>query len=147
MYNERSRTDSVRTPQYICDWVEDTFGKYYDPCPLIPNWSPTQHKNGLTTEWEDINFVNPPFSKGYLFLKKAYTQATDGKIVIFLCKISLLGRKCFQGMCDIVLFKKQIAFPGYGGRVPRFVCCLLIFHKNNQDKYYFFEKLAGLEFN
>jgi len=144
----KSRTDSVRTPTYILDWMSKTYGpSYFDPCPLVENWSADKHTDGLAIDWKKINFVNPPFSKGSMFLKKVYKEAAQGRTIVFLCKTELTGRKCFRGMCDIIFFKTPVSFPGYGNKSPRFVCCLLLFHKNAQDKYFFFESLTGSEFN
>lgn len=143
----KSKTDSVRSPDYIFEFVEKTFGLYFDPCPLVENWDPEKNQDGLEIEWGDVNFVNPPFSRGCRFLKKAYEQHEKGKTVIFLCKTEVTGRKSFAGNCDIVFFKKPVCFPGYAGRAPPFVCCMLIFHSKSQNKFFFFEDLEGGEFN
>ena len=143
----RSRTDSVRTPPHILSWMRETFGEYFDPCPYIEDWSADKHTNGLKIDWKDLNYVNPPFSKGFLFLKKAYKEVAKGKTIVFLCKTEMTGRKCFKGMCDIIFFKTPVSFPGYGGTPPRFVCCLLVFHKSACNKFFFYETLVGTEFN
>ena len=142
----KSKTDSVRSPKYIFDWVKATWGMYFDPCPFIENWSAEKHIDALKIDWESVNYVNPPFSRACRFIKKAYEQHAKGKTIIFLCKTELTGRKSFKGNCDIVFFKQPVCFPAYGGKAPPFVCCLLIFHPKSQNKFYFFEELLGDEF-
>jgi hypothetical protein len=142
----KSKTDSVRSPKYILDWVKKNWGMYFDPCPYVENWSSEKHTDGLKIEWGKVNYVNPPFSKSCSFLKKTYIEHTKGKIVVFLCKTSITGRKSFKGNCDIIFFRNAVCFPGYEGRPPPFVCCLLIFHPKSNNSFYIFEALVGNEF-
>lgn len=146
MFN-KSKTDSVASPQFIMDWTRATFGTFFDPCPLIENWDPDKHTNGLAIEWGAVNYVNPPFSKACRFVKKAYEEYAKNKVIVLLCKTELTGRKTFKGLCDIVFFRKPVCFPKYKGKAPPFVCCLLVFHPRSANNFYFFEELSGKEFN
>lgn len=135
-----AKKDSVRSPKYILDWVRRTFGKFHDPVPYNPKWDPATHADALKTEWKKLSYVNPPFSKGYLFLKKACLEWKKGKTVILLIKLDTLGRKNFSACkgAEIVFFRKPVIFPPHE-RAPRFGVCLLIFRANKTStKYSFF---------
>ena len=132
-----SKTNSVRTPRYILQWVRKKFGKIYDPVPFNPNFGKGD-KDALTTEWKKVNYVNPPFAQTVQFLKKSVEQWKKGRTVIFLCKLDTLGRQAFVPGCEIVLFKKPVIFPGYDN-VPRFSVCLLLYRAGKKSsKYSFF---------
>lgn len=66
-------TDNYKTPE----WLKLPF---FDPCPLNPEF------NGLEIEWEEWNFVNPPYSNPLIWVKKAIEESKKGKHVILLLK-------------------------------------------------------------
>jgi hypothetical protein len=146
MFFAKSKSDSVRTPDYILEWVTNTFGEWFDPTPFQLHFDPEKHQDGLVIPWKTTNYCNPPFSIAYKFLRKCYKEYKVGNITVFLCKTDLLGRKCFRGMCDIVFFHNKVRFPGYGDKPPRFSCCMLVFHAGADNKFLFFEELGGDEF-
>ena len=45
------------TPEDLMKQLNDEFGFTFDPCP----YPKPEDFNGLTAEWGDINYVNPPF--------------------------------------------------------------------------------------
>ena len=144
----KSSSDTVRTPDYILDWVTNTFGDYFDPTPFCPDFDPGKHVDGLEIPWKKLSYCNPPFSKASKFLRKCYQEnkPSSKKTTIFLCKLELLGRIAFKGGCDIILFHKNVCFPPHT-KPPRFSTCLLVFHDNSNNNYMFFEDLTGNEFN
>ena len=146
-YGAKTATDSIRTPSHILEWVRDTFGDYFDPCPFNPVFNKDKHTDGRTIDWGPVTYVNPPFSIGYQFLKKTYVETRNGnsKVVVFLGKLDLLGRKVFQGGCDIVLFHNRMIFPPFD-KPPRFLVVMLVFHAKSSNRIYFFEDLKGDEF-
>ena len=147
-YGAKTNTDSIRTPQHILTWVRDTFGDYFDPCPFNPGFDKNKHTDGRTIEWKPVTYVNPPYSIGYQFLKKCYTEiaAQHSNVIVFLGKLDLLGRKAFNGGCDIVLFRNRIIFPPFD-KPPRFLVVMLVFHPTSSNTVYFYEDLTGNEFN
>ena len=62
--------DSVETPQYIMDYVRQHWGKCFDPCPL--NMHPLI--DGLAIDWEQVNYVNPPYSQAKRWVEKSYRE-------------------------------------------------------------------------
>ena len=78
-----------------------------DPCPY-----PRGDFDGLTSEWGKSNFVNPPFSRPYPWVKKALGEYQQGKRVVFIhpCNNSLF--KLLTNCCG---------FKIYEGRDARFI--------------------------
>jgi hypothetical protein len=133
--------DSVKTPKYITDWVRKTFGKkLYDPVPFNTKFDKNIHKDGLTTEWGPVSFVNPPYSRAGLFVKKAVEQWKQGKTVIMLVKIDVLYRQYFYANrgCEIKLFKKKVTFVGYDTPARTGVVLLIYRKGKTSNKYSFF---------
>ena len=109
-------SDSVRTPEYILKAVRDEFGNFYDPCPYNPKFDSNVHKDGLTTEWKMVSFVNPPYSFVRPWFRKAREQWLLGKTVILFVKLQCLGtqyaRKYIPG-AEVRIRVEKVCFPGY----------------------------------
>ena len=109
-------SDSVRTPQNILKVVRAEFGEFYDPCPFNPQFDPKVHKNGLTTEWGDVSFVNPPYSFVRPWFKKAREEWLLGKTAVLFVKLACLGtqyaRKYIPG-AEVRILVDKVQFPGY----------------------------------
>ena len=70
------KSDNWATPKYIYDkYIESG---YFDPCPLNNCF------NGLEIEWEDKNFINPPYSNIKAWVDKAIDQHKKGKECVLL---------------------------------------------------------------
>jgi len=67
-----------RTPKAVYQTLDAEFGFDYDPCPIKPT------KDGLTTDWGNINYVNPPYKEIAKWLAKGYEEWKKGKTVVFL---------------------------------------------------------------
>lgn len=65
------------------EWLMQMFDGWYDPCPLNPN----PEIDGLKTEWETKTFVNPPYSKPLVWVKKAIEENKKGKTIVLLLKV------------------------------------------------------------
>lgn len=71
--------DNYKTPQ----WVLEMFKDYFDPCPFNPN--PTI--DGLSLEWKDRTFVNPPYSNTEGWVDKAIEENMKGKFIVMLLRM------------------------------------------------------------
>ena len=71
-----NRTDCWGTPAHIKEQYKD----WYDPCPF-PR---PDDFDGLTAEWGDKTFVNPPYSRIGPWAKKARDEWQKGKTVHML---------------------------------------------------------------
>lgn len=64
------------------DWLMDVFSDWFDPCPFNPN--PTI--DGLTLDWKDKTYVNPPYSNPLKWVEKAIEENKKGKTIAMLLK-------------------------------------------------------------
>ena len=71
-------SDNRATPK----WLMDIFEGWFDPCPLNPN--PTI--DGLSLEWKDKTFLNPPYSQPGKWIFKAIEESKKGKRIVILMR-------------------------------------------------------------
>ena len=112
----KSSTDSVRTPKAILLAVKREFGAFYDPAKFNPKFKADKDKDGLNTPWKPVNFVNPPYSSVKPWFVKAHAEWRQGKTIIMLVKLSVLGTiyaKKYARGAEIRIFAEKISFPGY----------------------------------
>ena len=79
MKNKEINTDSYRSD----DWILKMFEGYFDACPLNDN----PQIDGLTIEWKDKTFVNPPYSEPLKWVRKAIEENKKGKLIVMLLKM------------------------------------------------------------
>lgn len=79
-----SHKDNWQTPPAYYELLNECFNFDFDPCPLNPTF------DGLTIEWGQRNFVNPPYSLKLknAFVKKAVEESKKGKLCICLLPVS-----------------------------------------------------------
>ena len=139
MNHVNSSTDSVATPSYILDSLRAEFGDLYDPCPFNPKFDAKIHKDGLTTEWGNVSYCNPPFSKTGQFVKKAFEEWSKAKTCIVLIKSTVTASKYFKdyviGNAEIRFIHGKVTFPGYKTSAW-FPLILLVFRKNKKSNTY-----------
>lgn len=71
--------DNWRTPKATYEALNVEFAFDFDPCPPNPQF------DGLTVEWGQSNFVNPPYGNVIgLWLAKARTEQAKGRLSVFL---------------------------------------------------------------
>ena len=78
------------TPPDLLKRINDEFGEFYDPCP----YPKPDSYDGLTAEWGNVNYVNPPFGsfigqdgkkKGMTaWVRKAIEEQAKGKTTILV---------------------------------------------------------------
>ena len=68
-----------QTPKATYDELNKEFHFDFDPCPTNPTL------DGLTVEWGNVNFCNPPYGREIpKWIKKGYEEYQKGKTVVFL---------------------------------------------------------------
>ncbi len=79
--------DNYATPPYFYKELDDRFHFDFDPCPYNEG---DIHVDGLTIEWGQRNFVNPPYSRilKEKFIKKGIEEMKKGKLCVFLIPVS-----------------------------------------------------------
>lgn len=112
-------SDNYATPA----WLMDLFKGWYDPCPLDPN----PKVDGLSVEWEDRTYVNPPYSEPLQWVEKAIEEMKKGKLIVMLLRADS-STKYFQ-LCqqygEVLFFGRRIKF---NGKTPYFASMLVIFN-------------------
>ena len=138
----KSKTDSVRTPGYITDYIRKHWGAYHDPVPFNEDFDPRKDACALATEWGDVNYVNPPYSHCRRFLEKACRLwLENGTVSVLLLKTDILGSQYVHSNlkhAELRFFKGRIHFTGYGRRAP-FSSMLVIFDGKNIGKFSYCE--------
>lgn len=71
--------DDWATPEELYNSLNSEFHFDFDPCPL------NYEIDGLTVDWKQRNFVNPPYSRHLkeAFIKKAYEQSKKTSCVYY----------------------------------------------------------------
>lgn len=100
----KSKSDEWETPNVVFDMIFLHFGlrskDMFDPCPI------SNTVNALSLEWQDVNYVNPPYSLLKEFVSKAIEQSKKQKIVIML----LPSKTDQQWFHDLIGIKHKIIF-------------------------------------
>ena len=103
------------TPDYILNDIRKEFGKFFDPCPIDPDF------DGLSIEWKDINYVNPPYDRKNkeAFINKAYKESLKGKTCIMLLSVSTSSKifhEIIYPYAEIRFVRGRIKFKGYNSK-------------------------------
>ena len=75
---KRKSSDNRATPI----WLKTIFEDWFDPCPLNPN----PKIDGLSLEWKDKTFLNPPYSCPAKWIFKAIEESKKGKRIVILMR-------------------------------------------------------------
>ena len=95
-----SGNDDWETPKDVYASLDKEFNFDFDPCPL------KSRDDGLNMVWGNRNFVNPPYSKIALWIKKAYEEWLKGKTVVLL----IPSRTDTRWFHDYILKADEIRF-------------------------------------
>jgi hypothetical protein len=71
------------TPPTLLADLDAEFGFDFDPCP----YPRPDDFDGLTAEWGQSNYVNPPFKGPTAWVRKAIEESKKGKRVVFVFPI------------------------------------------------------------
>tara|TARA_Y100000114_G_scaffold129422_1_gene126823 strand:- start:707 stop:1123 length:417 start_codon:yes stop_codon:yes gene_type:complete len=136
-YINKSQTDSWATPKKLKDELNEEFNfDDFDPCPL--NDDPDF--DGLSIEWSNRCFVNPPYSKlkstkknGLGWIEKAHLEAQKGKLIVMLIPsrtdTSWFHEIILENDYEVRFIKGRVKFGDKGQPAP-FPSMLVIFKKN-----------------
>lgn len=113
-----------RTPRAAYQILDAEFNFDHDPCP--PNYT----IDGLTSEWGNSNYVNPPYSRELpKWVKKSYEEHLKGKTVVMLIP-SRTDTKWWHDYCmkakEIRFIKGRLKFNDQAGLAP-FPSAIIIF--------------------
>jgi hypothetical protein len=79
--------DNWATPAEVYNELKAEFNFDFDPCPFQCD---TNVFNGLTAQWGNSNFINPPYSRKLKeeFVKRAIEESHQGKTCVMLLPVS-----------------------------------------------------------
>lgn len=79
--------DNYATPPALYNQLYEKYEFDFDPCPYCEGDITV---DGLTIEWGESNFVNPPYSRRLkeAFVKKGIEESKKGKLCVFLIPVS-----------------------------------------------------------
>lgn len=109
-YMPKSKSDKWETPKALYDEWNKEFKFDYDPCPIT--WKEGD-QDGLTADWGQSTFCNPPYSKVALWIKKAHDEWKKGKQVVMLINV-ITDTKAFHeyiyGKAELRFLKGRVSF-------------------------------------
>lgn len=109
-YMPKSKSDKWGTPPELYKTLDDEFQFKYDPCPIT--WKEGD-ADGLTSDWGTSTFVNPPYSKVALWIKKAHEEWKKGKTIVMLIN-AITDTKAFHeyiyGQAELRFIKGRVCF-------------------------------------
>ena len=111
--------DDWATPPYFYNEINKEFDFNYDPCPYQND---IEKHDGLSVEWKERNFINPPYSRKLkdAFVIKAIEESKKGKLCVMLLPVStstqLFHRHILPNQKEIRFIEKRIKFCGVNTR-------------------------------
>ena len=103
-YIPKSKSDKWKTPSDLYTELNNEFNFNFDPCPI--DWIEGVDIDGLTIDWGTSTFVNPPFSKCSLWIKKAHEESKRGNTIVMLIN-AITDTKAFH---EYIYNKQTIRF-------------------------------------
>ena len=119
-----------RTPKDVYQDLDSEFQFDHDPCPA--GWD--GKINGLTSDWGESNYVNPPYGRELpKWIEKGYQEWKKGKTVVFLIP-SRTDTRWWHDYCmkatEIRYIKGRLKFDDQPNPAP-FPSAIVIFRANN----------------
>lgn len=135
-----SLNEDVPTPKDLLDAIRETYGEFFDPCPLKGRDMAEKDKkhDGLKREWKSFNFVNPPFQEVERWVKKGVEEKQKGRKTLFLIcartNTQYWKKYVIPNASKIQFFLERIKFIKGKGGLP-IPCCLVLFDPSKPNKY------------
>ena len=110
-----SKSDEWATPQWLFDKLNSEFNFTLDPASDGVNNKCAKHHtiqtNGLTHSWKGESvFINPPYSKTYDWVSKAYHEAAGGNTTIVMLLPARVDSRWVHDFCLDPLLVKSVTF-------------------------------------
>lgn len=118
-------TDKGTTPIHLMEKLERCFNFTLDPCPKDYDGS----FDGLKINWSERNYVNPPYSDKYSWIKKAIEEQKLGKLSVFFLPVDTSTKWFHEGLLTnafIIWIKGRVKSDI--GKTPAFSSLLAVFY-------------------
>ena len=108
-------SDNWQTPSELYEKLNKEFDFNFDPCPFnhdLNQW------DGLKIDWQERNFINPPYSGNLKkkFVLKSIEQSKKNKLCVLLLPVStstrLFHEHIFPNLKQIRFIEKRVKFCG-----------------------------------
>ena len=110
-----SNKQNWKTPTNIYNRFVKEY-EFFDPCPVNPEF------DGLNIDWKELNFVNPPYNKQFLWIDKAIKEMKKDKVIVLLIPArtdTKNFRKLYVNNGKFVFIQGRLKFSeGGGGSFP-----------------------------
>jgi len=125
----KSQRLNWRTPKAVYQVLDAEFGFDFDPCPANPDF------DGLSCEWGNCNFVNPPYGREISkWVKKGIEEHEKGKTVVFLVASrtdTKWWHELMRRASEIRFIKGRLKFDDSGNPAP-FPSAIVILRGKNR---------------
>lgn len=126
-----------KTPKNIFEKLNQEFNFKLDAaCNDLNNLCNIKILDGLTDDYMDPTFFNPPYSRNlYAWIEKAYNESLKGNTVVMLLP-ARTDTKWFHDFClkgEIRFIKGRLKFNEHKGNAP-FPSMVVIFYKKSAIK-------------
>jgi len=140
--------DHRSTPSEILDYITQTYGPYFDPCPLHSKENCFAKGFEWPKERKTPIFINPPFSqlKKFVLLASDLYERAQYETVILLCGFqrktlsSLYFRDRVIGKTQVVILPGTMCY-GNHSKPANFTTALLIWNKQGKGTLKYCESL------
>jgi site-specific DNA-methyltransferase (adenine-specific) len=114
-----------KTPKALYQTLDAEFCFDFDPCPSKSDF------DGLSVEWGETNFVNPPYgTQIHKWIAKGFAEWQKGKTVVFLIPSRTDTRYWHDYVMkadEIRFIKGRLCFDAGKGQAP-FPSAIVVFH-------------------
>lgn len=109
------KSDNWATPQWLFDKLNSQHNFTLDPASDGTNAKCakfyTEQQNGLSQNWNgETVFINPPYSKTYDWVAKAYHEAANGNTTIVMLLPARVDTRWFHEFCLDPILVKSVTF-------------------------------------
>jgi hypothetical protein len=114
------------TPPELMEELNAEFAFDFDPCPFPK----PEDFDGLTAEWGQSNYVNPPFKGPTAWVRKCIAESENGKRVVFVFPVDkwvlllLEAGAKVRNLRDVKWCATEDGKPGKG--IGRHVACFIL---------------------
>jgi len=120
----KSERHDWTTPDDVYSALDAEFHFDFDPCHNGQLW------DGLSVEWGQSNFVNPPYKNIIKWMEKAWSELDSGKTSVFLVPSrtdSEWFHKYALNASEIRFIRGRLKFGGSPHNAP-FPSCIVVFN-------------------
>lgn len=117
------------TPERFYQELDKEFHFKFDPCPIDPKF------DGLTVDWKQSNFVNPPYNQIKQWLTKGFSEWKKGKTVVFLIPSrtdTIWWHEFVMQSTEIRFIKGRLKFSNSKNSAP-FPSAVVVFRKGSNS--------------